>query len=443
MGFWDRVKGQMGAQFLDVIQWLDDSNDTIVYRFPIHDQAITDQSKLVVREGQAAVFIAEGQLSDVFAPGTYTLDTPNSPIRSFFDSIKYNMQLPFKGDVYFVSTRQFTNNGWGTPNPIMMRDPEFGPVRIRAFGTYSFRVTDPARFMREIVGTDGHFTTDEINGQLKKRLVSSFATAMGQSKIPILDLVGSYDALGEKVRDVLSPKFEAEYGVSLTDITIGNISLPTEVEKALDERSKMSVLGNLDQYTKLKTADALEAAASNPGMAGAGVGMGVGAGMGHAMAQSTAGAQASGSTPPPAPAAGTWHYNGPSGQAQLSTAQVIEKIQANPTASHHLWKAGWPSWKPHTEVPEIASAMPPAPPSAPPPAPGETTWHYHGPSGSKELTTTEVVAEVKAAPDGEHHVWKEGFDGWKNAADEPEIAARLKAGPPAPPKKKGPPPPPK
>ncbi|MFT7521366.1 MAG: membrane protease subunit (stomatin/prohibitin family), partial [Kiritimatiellia bacterium] len=283
MGIWDTLTQHAKSQFLEVIEWLDDSNDTIVYRFPVFNQKITDNSKLVVREGQAAVFISEGKLSDVFGPGTYTLDTRNTPIASFFTSIAYKLNYPYKGDVYFINTKQFRENKWGTANPFMMRDAEFGPVRVRAFGIYSYRVTEPQVFMRQVVGTDGLFTTDEINGQLKRQVVSGLASSVGQARIPVLDLAANYMELGERIRDQLNPKFVESYGITLTDFTIENISLPAEVEKALDTRSKMGVLGNLDAYTKLKAADAIEIAAGNQGMAGMGVGMGVGFGMGNQM----------------------------------------------------------------------------------------------------------------------------------------------------------------
>jgi hypothetical protein len=377
MGLWDKIVGQAKAQFLDVIQWLDDSNDTLVYRFDIHQQAITSNSKVIVREGQAACFIAEGRLSDVFAPGTYTLSTPNTPILSFFQSIAYAMETPYKGDVLFVSTRQFTNQGWGTQAPFMMRDPEFGPVRVRAFGSFSFRVVDPALFIREIVGTDGHFTTDEISGQIKKELVAAISSAIGQSKIPLLDLVGNYQAIGKTVRDTIDPDIKAKYGLALTDLTIANIGLPPEVEEALDQRSKMGILGNLNAYTQLKTAEAIGDAARNTGMGGAGIGMGVGVGMGNMMAGMMGGMQqqqqapapqmapppAPGIAPPPPPVS-SYHYSGPSGQSQGTLDQIVAAVLANPAGPHHVWQPGWAGWKPVAEVPEIAlrTQGPPPPP---------------------------------------------------------------------------------
>ena len=447
MSFWNTLKKHAGAQFLDVIEWLDDSNDTLVYRFPVFNQAITDNSKLIVREGQAAVFVSEGRLSEVFGPGTYTLDTRNAPIASFFESIAYQLQYPYKGDVYFISTRQFLDNGWGTSNPIMMRDAEFGPVRIRAFGTYSYRIADGATFMRQVVGTDGLFTTDEINGQLKRKLVTVLADTIGKARIPVLDLAANYMDFGATLSDRINPVFNESYGITLTDFTIGNISLPEEVEKALDTRTKMGVLGDLNAYTQLKTADAIETAAANTGIGGAGIGMGVGFGMGNQMGNTMGNAMQGGArfnphqgmqgppspAPPPPPTAQQLHYHGPSGQAQLEPAQVVERILADRDGKHMLWAAGWPGWKAWTDVPEVASLVPPAP-AAPPPLPGATMFHYNGPGGQGEKSVAEIIEAISAAPDAAHHVWQAGWAAWKPVADVPEIAQQIGgSGPPPPP----------
>ncbi|MFK7928419.1 MAG: SPFH domain-containing protein [Myxococcota bacterium] len=441
MGIWDTLTQHAKSQFLEVIEWLDDSNDTIVYRYPVFNQKITDNSKLVVREGQAAVFISEGKLSEVFGPGTYTLDTRNTPIMSFFESIKYKLDYPYKGDVYFVNTKVFRENRWGTSNPFMMRDAEFGPVRVRAFGIYSYRITQPGEFLRQVVGTDGLFTTDEINGQLKRQLVSGLAAAVAGAKIPVLDLAANYVDLGDSICAQLNPKFEESYGVSLTDFTIENISLPAEVEKALDDRSKIGVLGNLNAYTQLKAADAIGTAAANTGIGGAGIGMGVGFGMGNHMGNMMGGAMGGSGGPPPAPGGATYHYNGPTGQAQLSAADIAARVAADRTGAHNVWAAGWPGWKSWSDVPEISGQVPP-PAGNPPPPPGGGSFHYHGPGGDGEMSTAAIVAAVKADPDAKHSVWKQGFDGWKAVSDVPEIAAAMSAGPPPPPVDDGPPPPP-
>jgi membrane protease subunit (stomatin/prohibitin family) len=451
MSIWNTLKKHGGAQFLDVIQWLDDTNDTMVYRFPIFNQAITDKSKLIVREGQASVFVSEGQLSDTFAPGTYTLDTRNTPIMSFFKSIAYALEYPYKGEVYFISTRIFTEQRWGTSNPFMMRDAEFGPVRVRAFGIYSFRVTDPALFIKQVVGTDGLFTTKEITGQLKRKLVSGLADTIGEAKIPVLDLAASYMDLGDRIRDRMNPSIQEAYGLTLTDFTIENISLPEEVEKALDARTKMGVLGNLDAYTKLQAAEAIKTAAANQGIGGAGVGMGVGFGMGNMMGNQMAGGMASGGQfnphsgmqgppapqPPPMPSEQTYHYNGPSGQGQFPLGDIVGKVSADRDGNHMLWAAGWPGWKSWKDVPEVANQIPPL--VAPPPMPS-IIFHYHGPVGQGEKSLQDIVNIVRADPDGAHNLWKEGFDGWKPASEVAEVAEALAASPPPPPGPPGPPP---
>ncbi|MCB9668907.1 MAG: SPFH domain-containing protein [Alphaproteobacteria bacterium] len=446
MGLWSTLKQHAGAQFLDVIEWLDNTNDTLVWRFPVFNQAITDNSKLVVREGQAAVFVSEGRLSDVFGPGTYTLDTRNTPITSFFKSIAYALQYPYKGDIYFVSTRQFTDNGWGTATPIMLRDAEFGPVRIRAYGVFSYRITDPAEFLRQIVGTDGLFTTDEINGQLKKKLVAGFASAVGKAKIPILDLAANYLEMGDQLATSITPTMQSSYGISLTDFTIQSISLPEAVEKALDERSKMGVLGDLNAYTQLQAAESIKTAAANTGLGGAGIGMGVGFGMGNMMGNTMGNAFGGGGQfnpqtgmqggmppgPPPPPPAATFHYSGPAGQGQKSLDELVAIVSADRNGAHNVWMQGWPGWKSVKEVPEVMSRLPP-PVAAPPPFPAAASYHYNGSGGSGEMGLDQVVAAVKGDPSGKHHVWQQGWDGWKLAQDVPEIAGKLSAGPPPPP----------
>lgn len=445
MSLWNMLKQHAGAQFMEVIDWTDDTRDTIVYRYPTFNQAITDNSKLVVREGQAAVFVSEGQLSEVFGPGTYSLDTRNAPVMRFFQSIMYKMEEPYKGDILFVNTTQFTDNGWGTPKPFMLRDAEFGPVRIRAFGIYSFRITDPATFIRQIVGTDGLFTTDEITGQLKKKLVSTAQSSIAKARMPILDLAMAYGDLGDGLRGDMNPTFQEAYGITITDFTISNISLPDEVEKALDNRSKMGILGDLNAYTQLKAADAIETAAGNTGIGGMGVGMGVGFGMGNQVGAQMGRAQQFGgqfnphtgmqpppqAAPPPLQSEPSFHYNGPGGQGQFTVSQIVEKVVADRDGNHMVWAAGWPNWKPASEVSEITSQIPPAP-AAPPPLPGQEKLHYNGPAGQGEKTLAEIAEAVSAAPDATHHVWKAGWPAWKPATEVPEIAAQLGGGGPPP-----------
>jgi membrane protease subunit (stomatin/prohibitin family) len=296
MGIWDIVKGEL----IDIIEWLDDSGDTMVWRFPDNDNNIKMGAKLTVREGQIGVFVNEGEIADVFPPGMYTLSTQNMPIMTTLRSWKYGFQSPFKAEVYFVSARNFLDLKWGTQNPIMMRDPEIGPVRLRAFGTYGIRVKDATMFLKEVVGTDGHFTTDEIEGQLRSIMVSAFTGMLAKSGIAALDLAANYRELGEKTSGNMAPEFE-RYGLNLVKFVIENISLPPEVEKMLDTRSQMGLAGDLGRFTQFQTAQAITDAARSGGGAGEGIGIGAGLAMGNQMVKAMSGQLDSGSSRPPEP----------------------------------------------------------------------------------------------------------------------------------------------
>jgi membrane protease subunit (stomatin/prohibitin family) len=278
------------SQFIEVIEWTDATDNTIAYRFPVQGNEIKMGAQLIVRESQAAVFVNEGKLADVFAPDKYTLSTGNMPILTKLKSWPYGFNSPFKAEVYFINTKQFINQKWGTINPVMMRDPEFGMLRIRAFGTYSFKVDNPAQFLKEILGTNAVFTTEGIADQLKSILTSGLSELIAEAKIPALDLVTQYNELNMAAIPKLQPMFDP-YGIKLLMVNIENISLPEEVEKAIDKRTAMGVIGNLQQYTQYQTAEAIRDAAQNPGgMAGAGVGFGAGAAMGQAMMNALGGA---------------------------------------------------------------------------------------------------------------------------------------------------------
>jgi membrane protease subunit (stomatin/prohibitin family) len=282
MGILDRLSPS--AQFIEVIEWLDDSGNTLVYRFPVRDQEIKNGAQLIVRESQSAVFVHEGQIADQFPPGRYTIDGGNTPILSKLGAWKYGFNSPFKSEVYFVSTKQFQDLKWGTPNPVMMRDPDFGMVRLRAFGIYSIRVADPQAFIKEIAGTNAHFVTEDVEGQLKRTLVSSFSDALGEAKIAALDLASNYDELGTFMRGKMNEDFKT-WGLELTKFVIENISLPQEVEAAMDKRTSMGVIGDVGRYTQFQAADAMRDAAQNPsGGAGTGAGLGAGFAVGNAMA---------------------------------------------------------------------------------------------------------------------------------------------------------------
>lgn len=281
MGIFDAIR----SQFIEVIEWLDPSGNTMLFRFPVKGQEIKNGARLTVRESQAAVFVHQGQIADLFAPGLYTIDGGNTPILTKLGAWKHGFNSPFKAEVYFVNTKQFTDLKWGTSNPVMMRDADFGMVRLRAFGIYTIRVSDPGEFIKEIAGTNAHFVTEDIEGQLKRTLVSGFSDVLGESKIAALDLASNYDELSKFIRSKLNEDFRV-YGLELTKFVIENISLPPEVEAAMDKRTSMGVIGDVGRYAQFQAADAMRDAAQNTGGGGAGTGAGLGAGfaIGNAMA---------------------------------------------------------------------------------------------------------------------------------------------------------------
>ncbi|MCL1854511.1 MAG: SPFH domain-containing protein [Clostridia bacterium] len=280
------IKNIITSQLIDVIEWTDDSANTMVYRYDMNGKEIMMGAQLTVRESQEAVFVNEGQLADIFTPGRYELSTQNMPVMTALKSWKFGFNSPFKSDLYFINTKQFLDVKWGTSNPVMMRDSEFGMIRIRAFGIYSFKVKDPTVFLKEVFGTSGLFTVDGVEGQITRTLVSGLSDAIAQSKIPALDLAANYDELGQYALQTLGSRVEA-LGLQLCSFVIENISLPEEVEKSIDKRTSMGVVGDLNKYAQFQAAEAMREAASNPGgMAGMGVGMGAGAAMGQMFAQS-------------------------------------------------------------------------------------------------------------------------------------------------------------
>jgi len=300
------------AQFLDIVEWLDDSNDTMAWRFPFRGQEIQNGGKLVVRESQEAVFVNEGQFADAFTPGTHTLSTQNLPILATLKGWKYGFESPFKSDVYFLNTKLFNDLGWGTPNPIMMRDADFGMLRIRAFGIYSIRIKDSKSFLKNVVGTNGVFAVADIQEQLRKSLISKFTDALGEAKIPALDLAAKYDEISDLLRQKMDPEFQT-MGLECSKLFIENISLPEEVEAMIDKRTSVGMMAPvMGAYTQMQVADSIPLAAQNSGgMAGMGMGVGVGLGMGNMMgnqmgqaaAQMNQGFGQMGQTAPPAPAA--------------------------------------------------------------------------------------------------------------------------------------------
>src|SRR4051812_31722674 len=280
MSIWDKLRGEL----VDIVEWVDDTHDTMVWRFPRRENEIKNGAKLIVRESQVAAFVNEGQLADVFQPGTHTLATQNLPILANLRGWKYGFSSPFKAEVYFVSTRVFTDRKFGTKNPIMLRDAEFGMVRLRAFGNFAIRITDAGTFVKQIAGTGGRFTLEELDNQLRDMVSSRFADALGQSKIPALDLAGNYDQLGQYITARIQTDFQP-FGLALVNLFVENISLPPEVEAAMDKRTSMGVIGNLQAYTAYQTAEAIPEAAANPGgLAGSAAGMVMGMNMANNVA---------------------------------------------------------------------------------------------------------------------------------------------------------------
>lgn len=361
MGIWSKVRGE----FIDIIQWMDDSGDTLVYRFERYNSQIKYGARLTVREGQAAVFINEGRIADVFHPGMYALETRNLPILSTLQGWKYGFNSPFLADVYFCSTRQFTDLKWGTMNPIILRDAEFGPVRLRAFGTYAIRVNDPAVVIRQIVGTEGHFVLDEIIDQLRNVIVSRFAEIIGQQKVPVLDLAANYGELSQFLSERIGPEFES-YGLELEKLLVENISVPPAVEEALDRRTSVGVAGNLASYTQFNIANSIPDAAKNPGgLAAAGAGIGLGMASAGPIIQSV-------TSPAPAvspPIFGSPLYfvavdgkqTGPY-DLQFLASQVISGKVDRQTL---VWTYGMANWTPAGQVTALEKLFTDAPPPIP------------------------------------------------------------------------------
>ncbi|MBO4925946.1 MAG: SPFH domain-containing protein [Clostridia bacterium] len=281
MGIFSVISGQ----FIDVIEWKDSSPNTMVYRYDRGGKEIMMGAQLTVRESQVAIMVNEGRIADVFQPGRYELSTQNMPVMTLLQSWKYGFNSPFKAEVYFINTRQFLDQKWGTSSPVMMRDSEFGMIRLRAHGAYSFRVADPKVFLKEVFGTAAYMTTEGVTGQLKRILVSGFSDAVAQSKIPALDLAANYDELGEFALKTLAPRIES-LGLKLESFVIENISLPDQVEQAMDQHTSMNVVGDLQQYAQYQAATAIHDAANNQnGAAGMGAGMGAGAMLGQMISQ--------------------------------------------------------------------------------------------------------------------------------------------------------------
>jgi len=326
----------ISRQFIDIIEWTDDSRDTLSYRFPDEDKEIKRGAQLIVRESQIAQFVYLGQFGDTFGPGKYTLTTDNIPVLSDLKGWKYGFESPFKADVYYVVTRLFTGNKWGTANPVMMRDQDFGVVRLRAFGIYDFKIVDPKLFLKEVAGTDDHFRLDEFNDTMRSRIVSVFSEALAQAKVPALDVAARYAELGEALLPLINPQTTSKYGLQVTSFVVENVSVPPEVEQAIDKRSSMAAVGNLNDYVKFQMAQGLEKS-DGGGVGGMGAQLAAGMAMAQQMMNQPGGVLGSQATPgiqaPGAAASLAGQMAPPDLLTPAQVAQMLGVGEADVTAS--------------------------------------------------------------------------------------------------------------
>ena len=318
-------------QFIDIIEWTDDSRDTLSWRFPDEDKEIKNGAQLIVRESQLAQFVYLGQFGDAFGPGKHTLTTDNIPVLTNLKSWKYALESPFKADVYYVVTRVFTGNKWGTANPVMMRDADFGVVRLRAYGTYDFRIVDAPRFLKEVAGTDHHFRLDEFADVMRSRLVSVFSDALAGARIPALDVASRYGELGSALLPLINPVLHDKYGLELTSFVVENVSVPPEVEQAIDKRSSMAAVGNLNDYVKFQMAQGMEKGGAGAG--GMAAEMAVGMAMAQQMMNQTGGLMAQSTPGVRAPAAPGASPAIPELMTPAQVAQVLGVAESDVVAS--------------------------------------------------------------------------------------------------------------
>lgn len=292
----------ISKQFIDVIDWVEPEDGILAYRYPMQDREIQNGGKLTVRDSQLALFVNEGKAADQFSPGLYTLNTQTLPILTYLRNWDKAFQSPFKSDVYFFSTRTQTNQHWGTPNPITIRDKEFGAIRLRGFGIYSYHIKDAKTFYNKISGTRDLYTVADLEGQLRNTIVARMTDAFAVSQVPFLDMAANQAALGEKIKNQVAPAFE-EYGLVLDSFVVENLSLPEELQKVLDQRISMNMVGDMGRFTQYEVAQSIPIAAANEGGGGVGVGAGLGAGVaiGQAMMDAVKRGTAGGGGTPGAP----------------------------------------------------------------------------------------------------------------------------------------------
>ncbi len=368
MGIFDSIKNKLSHEFIDIVEWLDVNNETIVHRFERYQNEIKNGAKLIVREGQVAVFINEGQLADVFTPGSYELSTQNLPILTTIKGWKYGFNSPFKAEVYFVSTRLFTDEKWGTKNPIILSDDRFGMVEIRAFGTYSFKVEDAGKFIVDVVGTDANFTNYEINEHLKSLIVTRFTDTVGEANLPIELYAANTTELSETCQEVMQPEFN-RVGILLERFYIENVSMPEELKKEIFEYSRLDKL-DMTKLAQFKAAKAMEAAAKNEGgTAGAGMGMGMGFVLAQQMGnmfnpmgatqQAAAPQQPQAATPPPMPVQAQYYYAFEGKQVGPVAIDNLQALFASRTINKDslVWKQGMGNWTALKDVEELKSFL--------------------------------------------------------------------------------------
>ena len=365
MGLFDKLRGEL----VDIVEWIDDTRNTLVWRFPRYQNEIKQGAQLIVRPGQLAVFVLQGKIGDVFEPGTHTLNTQNLPLLSTIAGWKFGFNSPFKSEVYFISTRQITDLKWGTPNPVMLRDPEFGPIRLRAFGTYALKAVEPKALLRELVGTDGIVEADEVTELMRSIITSALSDMLAEKQVAALDLDAKYREFSEELRKYVQEKVDDEYGLAIPQLIIVNISFPEAVEKALDTRTSMGVLGDMNKFQQYSMGEAMRESAQH-GSGGEGLGLGLGVAMaGRMMTSPNIGLglpTGNSPTPPPPPA---WHVavNGQS-QGPFSPEQIQQGIAAGRiTHQTLLWSPQLTGWVAAAQIPDWAAffqrpIMPPPPP---------------------------------------------------------------------------------
>ena len=352
MGLFEKLR----AELIDIVEWVDDSHAALVWRFPRYHNQIKQGAQLIVRPGQTAVFVHQGKIADVFGPGRYSLETKNLPVLATLAGWKFGFDSPIKAEVYFVATRQITDLKWGTPNPVLIRDPDFGPIRVRAFGTFTLKAVDPKALLQELVGTDGVFEAEEIAVLLRSIVAQAFAELVGTAEMSVVDVAGNQKELAEKLRRMVVERVDDEYGLDVPALFLVNVSVPEEVEKALDARSSMKVIDDLAGYQQYQIGAATKVAAANPagGIAAGGIGMGMGLAMANRI---TPQGPTMHPTPPPPPPPPAWHVvqagqaTGPFTLEDLARAAQAGTLRADTL----VWTAGMATWSAAAQVPQLAS----------------------------------------------------------------------------------------